>query len=92
MNGMNKYFILFDQNDKNELDKIRKTAMPTIMNHHKLKSAGYTILTDFAENLLDKYSDEEINKNILLVLLRYGPVKDKLYRLAFIRLNGLHSR
>jgi uncharacterized protein YqgQ len=86
--GMNKYFILFDEHDKNELDKIRKTVMPTIMNHHKLKSAGYTILTDFAENLLDKYSDEEIDQKINEVLLRYGPVKDKLYRLAFTRLNG----
>ncbi|MCL4375884.1 hypothetical protein M1558_00100, partial [Candidatus Parvarchaeota archaeon] len=86
--GMNKYFILFDKTDKNELDKIRKGVMPTIMNHHKLKSAGYTILTDFAENLLDKYSDKEIDDKINEVLLRYGPVKDKLYRLAFTRLNG----
>ncbi len=86
--GMNKYFILFDNTDKNELDKIRKEVMPTIMNHHKLKSAGYTILTDFAENLLDKYSDNEIDEKINEVLLRYGPIKDKLYRLAFTRLNG----
>ena len=86
--GMNKYFVLFDENDKNELDRIRKEVMPTIMNHHKLKSAGYTILTDFAENMLDKHSDEEINEKINQVLLRYGPVKDKLYRLAFTRLNG----
>ena len=86
--GMNKYFILFDKTDKNELDKVRKEVMPTIMNHHKLKSAGYTILTDFAENLLDKYSDKEIDEKINEVLLRYGPVKDKLYRLAFTRLNG----
>ena len=86
--GMNKYFILFDKTDKNELDKIRKEVMPTIMNHHKLKSAGYTILTDFAENLLDKYSDKELDEKINEVLLRYGPVKDKLYRLAFTRLNG----
>jgi uncharacterized protein YqgQ len=86
--GMNKYFILFDKTDKNELDKIRKEVMPTIMDHHKLKSAGYTILTDFAENLLDKYSDKEISEKINEVLLRYGPIKDKLYRLAFTRLNG----
>ncbi|MCL5106700.1 MAG: ribonuclease E/G [Candidatus Parvarchaeota archaeon] len=90
--GMNKYFILFDKNDKNELDGIRKEVMPTILNHHKLKSAGYTILTDFAENLLDKYSDKEINEKINQVLLRYGPVKDKLYRLAFTRLNGTSFR
>ncbi|MEM0144094.1 MAG: ribonuclease E/G [Candidatus Parvarchaeum sp.] len=86
--GMNKYFILFDKTDKNELDKIRKEVMPTIINHHKLKSAGYTILTDFAEDLLDKYSDKEIEEKINEVLLRYGPVKDKLYRLVFTRLNG----
>ena len=86
--GMNKYFILFDGEDKNELDSIRKGVMPTIINHHKLKSAGYTILTDFAENLLDKYSDDEITEKINQVLLRYGPVKEKLYRIAFTRLNG----
>ena len=86
--GMNKYFILFDKDDKNELDRIRKHVMPTIMNHHKLKSAGYTILTDFAENLMDKYSDEEMNDKINEVLLRYGPIQEKLYRLAFTRLNG----
>ena len=73
--GMNKYFILFSKEDKSELDKIRKEVMPTIINHHKLKSAGYTILTDFAESMLDKYSDEEIGKKINEVLLRYGPVK-----------------
>ena len=86
--GMNKYFILFDGEDKNELDSIRKGVMPTIINHHKLKSAGYTILTDFAENLLDKYSDDELTEKINQVLLRYGPVKEKLYRIAFTRLNG----
>ncbi len=86
--GMNKYFILFSEEDKNELDKIRKSVMPTIMSHHKLKSAGYTILTDFAENLMDKFSDEEITSKINEVLLRYGPTKEKLYRLAFTRLNG----
>ncbi|EFD92596.1 MAG: hypothetical protein BJBARM5_0688, partial [Candidatus Parvarchaeum acidophilus ARMAN-5] len=86
--GMNKYFVLFDMEDKEGLDSIRKKAMPTIMNHHKLKSAGYTILTDFAENLLDKFSDDEINSKINEVLLRYGPTKEKMYRIAFTRLNG----
>ena len=90
--GMNKYFILFSKEDKSELDKIRKEVMPTIINHHKLKSAGYTILTDFAESMLDKYSDEEIGKKINEVLLRYGPVKEKLYRIAFTRLNGTSFR
>ncbi len=90
--GMNKYFVLFNEEDKGELDRIRKEVMPTIINHHKLKSAGYTILTDFAENMLDKYSDEEIVSRINQVLLRYGPIKDKLYRLAFTRLNGTSFR
>ncbi len=86
--GVSKFFILIGDDDKTHLDKTRKEVMPTIMKHHTLKSAGYTILTDFAENLLDKYSEEEMRNKVEETLLRYGPTKDKTYRIAFTRLNG----
>lgn len=86
--GVNKYFTLFSKEDKLKLDDVRKAVMPTIPNHHMLKSAGYTILTDFAENLMDKDSDKEMSKKVGETLLRYGPTKGKMYRLAFTRLNG----
>jgi hypothetical protein len=86
--GVDKYFTLFGKEDKLKLDKIRKTVMPTIPNHHTLKSAGYTILTDFAENIIDHCPDTDMTKKVNETLLRYGPLKNKLYRLAFTRLNG----
>ncbi len=86
--GVDKYFTLFDKDDKAKLDKIRKSVMPTIPNHHILKSAGYTILTDFAENIMGKGSDSEMTKKVNETLLRYGPTKGKLYRIMFTRLNG----
>ncbi len=86
--GVAKYFTLFGKEDKLKLDKIRKSVMPTIMNHHILKAAGYTILTDFAENIMDHGSDTEMTRKIDETLLRYGPAKNKMYRLAFTRLNG----
>ncbi len=90
--GVDKYFTIFGKEDKNRLDEIRKEVMPTIMNHHSLKSAGYTILTDLAENLLDKTSDRDMSDRINATLLRYGPSKGKVYRLAFTRLNGTSYR
>jgi hypothetical protein len=90
--GLDKYFTIFSKDDKMRLDIIRKKVMPTIPNHHSLKSAGYTILTDFAEALMDKSSDEEMLKKVNETLLRYGPSKNKLYRLAFTRLNGTSYR
>lgn len=86
--GVDKYFTLFDRNDKLKLDEIRKKVMPTIPNHHTLKSAGYTILTDFAENIMERGSEKEMTKKVDETLLRYGPIKNKLYRIAFTRLNG----
>ncbi len=90
--GVAKFFVLLGIDDKVVLDEIRKGVMPTITNHHTLKSAGYTILTDFAETLLDKYSEKEMRSKVEETLLRYGPAKDKLYRLAFTRLNGTSFR
>lgn len=86
--GVEKYFVMFSKEDRKVLDDIRKTVMPTIPKHHTLKSAGYTILTDFAENMIDNNSEEQLSQKISETLLRYGPVKDKMYRLSFTRLNG----
>ena len=86
--GLDKYFVLISKKDKYKLDEIRGTVMPTVRGHHSLKSAGYTILTDLSEMMLDKYSEQEIIEKISSVLARYGPVKDKMYRLNFARLNG----
>ncbi len=90
--GIDKYFTLFGKEDKARLDDIRKKVMPTIPKHHMLKSAGYTILTDFAENLMDRASDSEMSQKVAETLLRYGPIKNKMYRLAFTRLNGTSYR
>ena len=90
--GVDKYFTLFSKEDKSKLDGIRKKVMPTIMDHHTLKSGGYTILTDFAEDLLDKASEDEMSKKVNETLLRYGPSKGKLYKLSFTRLNGTSYR
>ncbi|MCL5016822.1 MAG: ribonuclease E/G [Candidatus Parvarchaeota archaeon] len=86
--GLDKYFVLVSRDDKYKLDEIRSKAMPTVKGHHSLKSAGYTILTDLAETMLDKYSEGELVSKIGAVLSRYGPIKDKMYRLNFARLNG----
>jgi hypothetical protein len=86
--GVEKYFVMFSKDDKEVLDNIRKSVMPTIPKHHTLKSAGYTILTDFAENIIDNNAENDLSKKISETLLRYGPLKGKMYRLSFTRLNG----
>lgn len=86
--GVSKYFVILSKADKEYLDKVRRKVMPTIPEHHVLKSGGYTILTDFAENLLDKHSEDEIKKKIDQTLLRYGPLEGRAYSLVFTRLNG----
>jgi hypothetical protein len=86
--GLEKYFVLFGKEDKLHLDDIRKDAMPTIDGHHALKSAGYTILTDLAETMLDKLTNEEVERRMNSILMRYGPIKGKLYKVSFTRLNG----
>ncbi len=86
--GMEKYFVMFSKDDKSVLDDIRKGVMPTIPKHHILKSAGYMILTDFAENIAGNNSEEDLSRKISETLLRYGPLKERIYRLSFTRLNG----
>ncbi|MCL5009570.1 MAG: ribonuclease E/G [Candidatus Parvarchaeota archaeon] len=86
--GVEKYFVMFGKDDKYKLDEIRKGVMMTIPKHHSLKSAGYTILTDFAEDILDSAPEDLVSKKISETLLRYGPLKDRMYRLSFTRLNG----
>ncbi len=90
--GVNKIFITFSKDDKSKLDDIRNAVMPTIEGHHSLKSAGYTILTDLSESILDKVSDKDLLQKINETLLRYGPIKNKPYRLIFSRLNGTSYR
>ncbi len=86
--GIDKYFVLFDREDKKRLDDIRKSVMPTISGHHQLKSAGYAILTDFAEELLDKVDEKHLKDKLSSTLLRYGPVENRPYKIIFTRLNG----
>lgn len=86
--GINKYFVLIDYDDKVRLDNIRKKIMPTIKGHHSLKSAGYAILTDFSEEILDKADENYIVGKLYDTLMRYGPIKNKAYKLVFTRLNG----
>ncbi|MCW1293878.1 MAG: ribonuclease E/G [Candidatus Parvarchaeota archaeon] len=90
--GVKKYFVLISKEDKYELDKIRGKAMPTITGHHSLKSAGYTILTDFAEEMLGKIDEKQVADGIRKTLDRYGPVDSKLYKIIITRPNGTSYR
>ncbi|MGC8516419.1 MAG: ribonuclease E/G [Candidatus Acidifodinimicrobium sp.] len=90
--GVKKYFVLISKEDKYELDKIRGKAMPTITGHHSLKSAGYTILTDFAEEILKDVDEKHITESINKTLSRYGPVDKKLYKIIVTRPNGTSYR
>ncbi|MBE5729632.1 ribonuclease E/G [Candidatus Parvarchaeota archaeon] len=90
--GVKKYFVLISREDKYELDKIRGKAMPTITGHHSLKSAGYTILTDFAEEILGKVDEKQVADGISKTLSRYGPADKKLYKVIVTRPNGTSYR
>jgi hypothetical protein len=53
--------ILFGGEAKRRLDFIRNNILPTVQNHHKLKSSGkeYSLVVDVFEQILSRYSIEE---------------------------------
>ncbi|MGD2249921.1 MAG: ribonuclease E/G [Candidatus Methanofastidiosia archaeon] len=59
--------IYFGGDAKRRLDFIRNNVLPTVQNHHKLKSSGkeYSLVVDVFEKFLSKYDIEERLEQVL---------------------------
>lgn len=62
--GLCIYFIDFGKKSKEKLDEIRRKASSTVTGHHCLKSGGFSLLADVADNLVEKIDDKKLYKTI----------------------------
>ncbi len=88
--GVEKIYIFFTKSSFAELDKIREEVLPTLPEHHLLKSAQYSEVVDILENIeeLRSLGKENLTQTIEKTLRQYGPLEKKTYVLRLVRLDG----
>ena len=88
--GICIWFIDFGKKSKEQLDKIRSKATSTIDEHHMLKSAKYSHIVDFIEELKSSLPKEEkkIKETLKKTIYKNSPSVGQTYRLFQKKANG----